>query len=47
MKGSLDAHFKTALKRLIIEACDLADRIYAHEIDDDAPCTGRATPTAA
>ena len=43
MKGSLDANFKAALKRLIIEACDLADRIDAHEIDDDAPLFGRSS----
>jgi len=41
MKGSLDENFKTALKRLIIEACDLADRIDVHEIDDQAPLFGR------
>ena len=41
MKGSLDENFKTALKRLIIEACDLADRIDIHEIDDQAPLFGR------
>jgi acyl carrier protein len=41
MKGSLDEQFKTALKRLIIESCDLADRIDAHEIDDSAPLFGR------
>jgi acyl carrier protein len=41
MKGSLDENFKTALKRLIIEACDLADRIDVQEIDDHAPLFGR------
>ncbi len=41
MKGSLDENFKTALKRLIIEVCDLADRINVHEIDDHAPLFGR------
>ena len=41
MKGSLDENFKPALKRLIIEACDLADRIDVHEIDDHAPLFGR------
>lgn len=43
MKGSLDANFKAALKRLIVEACDLADRIAADEIEDDAPLFGRSS----
>jgi acyl carrier protein len=43
MKGSLDENFKMALKRLIVESCDLADRIDVHEIDDNAPLFGRSS----
>jgi acyl carrier protein len=43
MKGSIDENFKMALKRLIVEACDLADRIDVHEIDDNAPLFGRSS----
>jgi acyl carrier protein len=35
MKGSLDEKLKRELKTLIVEECDLADRISVAEIDDD------------
>ncbi len=38
MKGSLDEGFKTELKKLIIESCDLV--IDIAEIDDDGPLFG-------
>lgn len=40
MKGSMDTRFKTELKRLIVEECDLLDRIRVEEIEDDAPLFG-------
>lgn len=43
MKGSADKAFKTSLKALIIDACDLADRITIEDIEDDAPLFGRST----
>lgn len=46
MKGSSDAAFKNALKQLIIDACDLADRIEAHDIEDDVPLFGRDSKLA-
>ena len=35
MKGSLDEKLKRELKTLIVEECDLADRISVDEIDDE------------
>jgi acyl carrier protein len=35
MKGSLDENLKRELKTLIVEECDLADRISVAEIDDE------------
>jgi acyl carrier protein len=43
MKGSADVDFKNALKKLIIETCDLADRIEVRDIEDDVPLFGRNT----
>lgn len=40
MKGSSDTKFKTELKRLIVEECDLLDRIKVEEIEDDVPLFG-------
>lgn len=40
MKGSLDTKFKTELKQLIVEECDLLDRIKVEEIEDDVPLFG-------
>jgi acyl carrier protein len=40
MKGSLDTKFKTDLKKLIVEECDLLDRITVEEIGDDVPLFG-------
>lgn len=44
MRGSVDVAFKNALKQLIIDACDLADRFEIADIADDAPLFGRNTP---
>jgi len=41
MKGSADDAFKDSLKQLIIDACDLADRIEIRDIDNNAPLFGR------
>ena len=43
MRGSEDVDFKIALKKLIIDACDLADRIEIGDIEDDVPLFGRNT----
>jgi len=40
MRGSLDEHLKMELKTLIVEECDLADRISAADIDDVGPLFG-------
>jgi len=40
MRGSLDEKLKMELKTLIVEECDLADRISASEIDDEGPLFG-------
>jgi acyl carrier protein len=44
MRGSVDVAFKNALKQLILDACDLADRFEIGDIADDAPLFGRNTP---
>lgn len=44
MKGSLDEEFKTALKQLIIDACD--KDVGIEEIDDDASLFGEFTALA-
>lgn len=44
MKGSLDEEFKTALKQLIIDACD--KDVGIEEIDDDASLFGESTALA-
>jgi len=41
MKGSLDEKFKTALKQLIIDACD--KDVLIEEIDDNASLFGEST----
>jgi acyl carrier protein len=43
MRGSADLDFKNALKKLIIDACDLADRFEIGDIEDDVPLFGRDT----
>ena len=43
MKGSEDSVFKNALKKLIIDACDLADRVEVGDIEDHVPLFGRDT----
>jgi acyl carrier protein len=43
MKGSTDIAFKNALKKLIIDACDLADRFEIGDIEDTVPLFGRST----
>ena len=43
MRGSADVAFKNALKKLIIDSCDLADRIEIGDIEDDVPLFGRNT----
>lgn len=43
MRGSEDRDFKKALKMLIIDACDLADRVQAEDIEDHVPLFGRDT----
>jgi len=43
MRGSLDEKLKLALKQLIVEECDLADRITVAEIDDEGPLFGSAS----
>ena len=43
MRGSADVDFKNAIKKLIIDACDLADRIEISDIEDDVPLFGRNT----
>ncbi len=40
MRGSLDEQLKIELKTLIVEECDLADRISAADIDDEGPLFG-------
>jgi len=46
MKGSADNTFKNSLKQLIIDACDLADRIETKDIEDDASLFGRDSKLA-
>lgn len=44
MKGSLNEEFKTALKQLIIDACD--KDVLMEDIDDDASLFGESTVLA-